>query len=273
MRREAADFIGQSRDSKGAPALQTALGDDSPRVRQAAADALGMLTWRPAAPRLSEMLLKDTDPGVRQQAAISLSYLMDPVSAPALVKALKDASPAVRYAALHTLSVMKYASAEDDIIALLPSEDANMRRGAVSALGQLQSKKAAGALGDALKDTDQYVRLEAVKALGSIGDTSSSFALVKLLDRGEQPQLRIEAALALAKMNMNDGLNTAYEFAKAPDLSVKSQALNIIALVGDARSLQFIEEIYAAEQDPSSKSMLDFARQRLTLRLKSQQKK
>lgn len=273
LRREAADFIGQTRNAKGAPALLSALDDASPRVRQAAADALGMLTWRAASTKLSEMLLKDGDANVRQQAAISLSYIMDPASAPSLVKALKDSSPAVRYSALHTLAVMKYAPAEDEIIGLLPSTDANTRRGAISALGLLQSKKAAPALAEALKDPDQYVRLEAVKALGNIGDASFAKELARLLAATEQPQLRIEAALSLAKMEKNDGLLTAYEFAKVADLSLKSQALNVIAAVGDARSLQFVDEIYAAEKDPSMKSMLDFARQRLMARLKAQEKK
>jgi len=272
-RRQAADLIGQSRNAKGAPALLLALSDESPRVRQTAADALGMLTWRPASPQLSEMLINDGDSGVRQQAAISLSYIMDQAAGPNLVKALKDSSPAVRYAALHTLAVMKYSAAEDQIAGLLSSEDSNMRRGAISALGMMQSKKGAAALAAALKDPDQYVRLEAVKALGSIGETSSAGEITKLLDKGEQPQLRIEAALSLAKMGLPDGLPTAYEFVKSGDMSLKSQALNVIAAVGDARSLQFIEEIYAAEQDPSAKSMLDFTRQRLMIRQKALQKK
>ena len=52
-----------------------------------------------------------------------------------------------------------------------------------------------------------------------------------------------------------------------------NQALEGIGAVGDARSLQFIEEIYAAEQNPVTKSMLDFTRQRLQARQKMQQKR
>jgi hypothetical protein len=56
-------------------------------------------------------------------------------------------------------------------------------------------------------------------------------------------------------------------------MSLKNQALEVIGAVGDARSLQFIEEIYAAEQDPMSKGMLDFTRQRLAARQKTQVQK
>ena len=84
--------------------------------------------------------------------------------------------------------------------------------------------------------------------------------------------MRVEAALALAKLGSADGLVTAYEFVKAPDLSLKNQALEVIGSIGDKRSLQFIEELYVGEKDPVSKNMLDFTRQRLAARLQLQVK-
>lgn len=271
-RRQAAARLGQLRNRAVAPALMQALSDESPRVRQAAADSLGLLTWREAAPKLSELLAKDTDASVRQQAAISLSYLVDPVSGPALTKALKDSEGSVRYAALHTLGVLRYAPAEDDIKDLLSSKEPNMRRGAIAALGQLQSAKSAPAIVSALKDPDIYVKSEAIKALGNIKHLPAASELAALLDKAEPAQIRMEAALALAKMQKNDGLVTAFEFVKSPELSLRSQALNVIASVGDARSLQFIGELYAAEQDPARKAELDFTRQRLAALLNVQLK-
>ena len=135
-RREGADLIGQTRNAKGAPALLSALSDDSARVRQAAADALGMLTWRAASPKLSEMLLKDGDANVRQQA-ISLSH-HDPASRP---PGNQRRSPAVRYSALHTLAVMKYAPART--IMVCSSADANTA--AARSPRQQSSEKAAPA--------------------------------------------------------------------------------------------------------------------------------
>lgn len=268
-RRQAAERLGRSRDRKAAPALMKALGDDSSRVRQAAADALGLMTWRPASPKLSEMLLKDPDAAARQQAAISLSYLADLSAGPALIKALKDENSSVRYSALHTLGVIKYAPAEKAAINLLSSEDSNMRRGAIAALGQLRSTDSAGKIAKALGDKDRYVRMEAIKALGSIEYAPAAPALTELLDRKEDPPVRVAAAQALSRMGKNDGLMTAFEFVKSPELSLRSQSLNVIAEVGDARSLQFIEELYKAETDPAKKGMLDFAMQRLAARLES----
>jgi len=271
-RRQGADMIGQSRNPKGAPALLEALSDESPSVRQAAADALGLLTWRPAAPALSQMLLEDKEPSVRQQAAISLSYIMDQSAGPALAKALKDGEPSVRYSALHTLSVLKYAPAEEQIADLLSSKDANMRRGAIAALGQLKASKSGGAIVSALSDEDRFVRTEAIKAIGNIPYEAGAPELVKLLDKEQQPAIRVEAALALSKMGRNDGLLTAYEFLRAPELSVRSQSLTVLGSVGDSRSLQLVEEMIAADPNSADKGMLEYTRQRLLARLKPAQK-
>jgi len=267
-RRQGAEMIAQSRDTKGAPALMAALEDESPAVRQAAADALGLLTWREASPKLSRMLLEDKDPAVRQQAAISLSYIMDQASGPALVKALKDGEPSVAYSALHTLSVLKYAPAEEQIAGLLDSKDANMRRGAIAALGNLKAAKSGAAIVSALSDEDRFVKTEAIKAIGNIPYEAGAPELVKLLDKEQQPAARVEAALALSKMGRNDGLLTAYEFLRAPEVSVRSQSLTVLGAVGDSRSLQLIEEMIAANPNSADKGMLEYTRQRLQARLK-----
>ncbi len=273
VRRQGAAWLSQARDPKAAPYLVKALDDESSWVRQSAADGLGLLVWRAASPKLAAMLTGDKDAAVRQQAAISLSYLMDPAAGQALMKALNDEAPAVRYAALHTLGAMRYQPAEDTLAGLLKSDDPNMRRGAISALGQMKSTKATAALTAAISDGDVYARLEAIKAVGDIGEASAAPSLKKLLDKSQEPMIRVEAALALAKLGRDDGLVTAFEYVKSQDIGLKNQALNVVGMVGDAHSLQYVEEMYAAEQDPTTKGMLDFTRQRLQARLKQQQKK
>ncbi len=269
-RRVAAETLGQLRDPKGAPGLIEALGDPSARVRQAAEDALGLMTWRPAADKLSQMLLNDQDPSVRQQAAISLAYILDPKTGPALQAALKDDSMPVRYAALHALGMLRYSPAEKEIAGMLSSDDVTLRRGAIAALGQLGAKDEAGDVSKYLDDKDPYVRIEAIKALGDIGDASAAPGLVKLLAATEPSSVRMEAALSLSKMGMPDGVSTAYEFVKSPDMSLRTKALDVIAQAGDARSLQFLDTIYNEEQDPADKSLVDLSRQRLNARLSAQ---
>ncbi len=271
LRRQGADLLGASRDQKAGPYLVKALSDETGAVRSSAVDGLCQLVYKQATGNISELLLKDKDVLVRQQAASSLSYMLDASAGPALIKALKDSSNSVRYAAANTLGSMKYAPAEDALMGLL--SEPLMRRVAISALGQLQSVNASSAIFHYLSDADKYTRLEAVRALGAIGDKSSAKEIEKHLGKTEEPSVRVEAALALAKMGSPAGLVTSYEFVKSPDISLKNQALEVVGAVGDARSLQFIEELYNAEKDPVNRSMLDFTRQRLAARQKMQQKK
>lgn len=267
QRRQGAEALARLRDPRAAQPLIKRLADAEPAVRAAAVDALCQLGSREATPMISELLLKDPDAAVRQQAAGSLSFMVDQSAGPALIKAMKDKEIAVRYAAANTLGAMRYAPAEKAMLDAL--SDDKLRRIAISVLGLLQSKPAAGEIAPYLADADKYTRLEAIKSLGTIGYTGSAGEMAALLAPAEDPAVRVEAALALAKLGRNDGLLTAYEFAKSPDLSLKSRSLEALYLSGDARTLQYLEDAFATENDPASKGMFDFARQRLAAKLKA----
>jgi HEAT repeat protein len=183
------------------------------------------------------------------------------------MKAMKDKEASVRYAAVNTLGAMRYAPAEDAMLEAL--SDDQMRRIAINVLGQLQSKKAAPAITAYLADQDRFTRLEAIKALGSIGDAASGDEIKKSLAAGEDAAVRVESALALARLGRNDGLLTAYEFAKSPDLSLKNKSLEVFALTGDERTQKYLEDAVATEKDPVSKGMFDFTLRRLSAKLRA----
>lgn len=267
QRRQGTEALARLRDPRGVQPLMKRLADTDPAVRAAAVDALCQTASREATPKITELLLKDPAASVRQQAAGSLSFMNDPAAGPALMKAMKDKELAVRYAAANTLGAMNYAPAEEAMINAL--SDDKMRRIAISVLGLLQSRAAVKDIAPYLSDADQFTRLEAIKALGSIGDAGPAEDMKKLLDTAETPAVRVEAAMALAKFGRGDGLLTAYEFAKSPDLSLKSKSLEALTLVGDARTLQYLEDAVATEKDPVSKNMFDFAMRRLAAKLRA----
>ena len=91
--------------------------------------------------------LKDSDAGVRRQAARTLAQIGNPRAVPALSAAMKDAEP-------------------------------DMRAIIASALGELGDAAAVPALRDALKDENVAVRVRAASALGEIGDRSAVDALI-----------------------------------------------------------------------------------------------
>ena len=83
----------------------------------------------------------------------------------------------------------------------------------------------------------------------------------------------IYAPLALAKLHDASGLGLAHEFIRSSDPMLKNQAADTIAAAGDEKSVALLEELIAAEPDQNNRNMLDYAKQRLSARLKNLQKK
>jgi len=267
VRRQGVDELVRLRDPKGLPSIVKALSDEAPAVRAAAADGVGQLHLSEASKKLSELLTGDPDQQVRQSAAISMTYLGDPSTEDALLKALKDPAPGVRYASIRTLGSLRSHKAVPLLAEALKDPDANMKRVAAAALGMTGDKDGVAGLSAALSDPDAGVRLEIVKALGSIGDRSAVDALKARIE-DDSPDVRLQSALALGRMGDASGAALGFELLKSPDASLRQQAAGILGMVGDKdKALPALEKAFSGEKDVSTKQMIDFARAQLKARL------
>ena len=89
----------------------------------------------------------------------------------------------------------------------IDDENPNSRSAAISALGMIQYKPAVNKIKMMLNsDQSSEDRLTAVIALGMIGDKSVILDL-KFLLKDEEPNIRWDAAIALAKMGNDSGIN------------------------------------------------------------------
>ncbi|HAB19771.1 MAG TPA: hypothetical protein DCE44_25465, partial [Verrucomicrobiales bacterium] len=141
-------------------AEQLPLNDGDFQVRAQAAKAAGDLRVVDAREELVRRL-KDPEPRVQFQAAISLGKIGNATSIPSLVDLLeanRNADPFLRHAAVMGLAGIGDASA---IGKLSGNPSAAVRLGAVVALRRLRSPLAA----EFLRDSDADVRREAVRAI------------------------------------------------------------------------------------------------------------
>ena len=145
------------------------------------------------------LALSDSDPGIRQGAALvlgSLGAVAEP-AVPALVAALGDEDDQVRLDVAVALRRIGSPGAAALTVAL-QSEDVLVRRGAALALaGVAGTPEMVGVLIKALADADEVVRLNGAVALRAAGSVAIPALRQALLD--ENPLVRAGAAFALGK--------------------------------------------------------------------------
>lgn len=220
--------------------LERISSDPSPRVRRAAADAIGTLGIRPdRIERLSGPLQKDTDPMVRAECARALGKLGSRAAVGNLVSAVAiDPSPEVRALAVEALFRMR-------------AEEA----GAILTIVARQDRSAT-------------VRLQAVRALAEILPASSLSLFETTWREGGDPDVRLEAYRAL--LRSREGNRWAEEGLGDGEVSVRILALRawfsrIAALPPEARLVRSSPPVVRLEgflKDPA-RGIREFSREAL----------
>lgn len=149
-------------------AIRNMLRDPSGRVREEAADAVGDLGDREAAPLLAQML-GDPDGSVREEAVDSLGKLGATEASASIVQMLGDPDADVREEAIVALGKFGATEAGASIAQMLGDPQADVRQEAADVLGRLRAREGTDALIQALNDSDGDVRGEAIASLGEVG--------------------------------------------------------------------------------------------------------
>lgn len=188
-------------------ALETALADPQPVVRQNAAWALGQ--FGESALPLLQKALHDADTLVKRDAAGSLLQMKDADKVHELLKDLlplcRDGNSETRRAALNVLVRIvdpKDREAIAPLKAALADRDLENKRNAALALSNIGGDDTLAALPvlmDAFKNGDGDVRKQAVLAIRGIGPAAQEAVpdLMRILDGDKDADIRGYAALAL----------------------------------------------------------------------------
>ena len=178
------------------------------QVRAAAVAALQRAG--PAAGPLLRQSASDGSPRLREAAIEALGGIGDPEAVPTLVAALGDERSNVRQAAARALARARTPDAVTALIASLHHRDPSTRRSVIDALGEAGDPRAAEALSRVLSGHERPVRDAAVKALGRIGSPDAVDALVAAYQSADR-DLRQAAGNALreARWQPRDGRERA----------------------------------------------------------------
>lgn len=156
-------------------------------------------------------LLADPDPGVAAGAARKVGQLGIGAAVPDLLRLLKHPEESVRCAAVDALVELRAAVAGSSLVALLDDPERDVRVGAARALGALQYTAARTPLEAAigskrLRAADRSEKIAFFEAFGQLAGAEGVALLDRALNgrswlgRGESPEVRACAALALARV-------------------------------------------------------------------------
>jgi len=265
-RRQAIEFFAQTKNAASIPALIEALSDPDASVRSADVHALGLLRAKSASSKISQMLVKDKSPEVRQHAAVALVYLADPASVPALISAISDPVEGVRYSAMRILGALRAPAAAPALIKSLKNLNPNIRQIAALALGEIGSPTALPALENLTLDPHSAVRQAAISALGSIGGARVVPLLTKAL-KDPVFSVRLQAALSLARLGNPKGAKIALDGLKQNNVFLRHQSVVILGLIGGKSALLALKTFTKKEEDPTTKSAAQFAKSQIMARL------
>jgi hypothetical protein len=196
------------------PALAAAIDDPSPRVREAAFEALsssGAVGQREARRAVAQLAVEPWTFVRRAAVGVALAAPDDEVLDAELARAMStDPSPEMRAHLARTLGSRRALGGAEALVELASdrSDFALPRRAAVEALGAMCASESARALADLVElgshpelEDDLPIAMVSLGALASIGPSGLEQLLEPALSERAPPPLRDEAAKALRASN------------------------------------------------------------------------
>lgn len=237
--------------AKDVKAITPRLDDSLAAIRGDAAEALGQIKDTSAVAKLKAMLA-DGDPGVRRSAAIALAALGDEGLAKEFVKNLLDGSAKVVAGAATAIGLSGYKAAVPYLLKAYRTEHPRVAAAVATALGQLKDRQAVPWLVTAMKTGLSPV--EAAAALGELNDPAATRPLCDALNH-ELPSLRAAAARSLGRLAQagsvdfvlkDQALSSLHKLTKDPDERVRFCAALALAGFGDPVGQNHLKQLLAS---------------------------
>jgi len=222
--------------------LMDALIHENAQVRRRAVQTLGVMQSPEALPAMISAL-KDSDPLVRQEAALSLSGYADPASVEPLIELLKDEHGYVRMAAVETLCITGQ-EAIDPLIQALGEGDEQLRQRASYALVAIGTP-AVERLIDSMQSENPAVIRSCAWIIGRIGDNKAIPHLVLAMGHPDR-YVRREACDSLAGMGNAAVLPLTRSF-RDGEMPVRHCAMEALWMIGGPA----VEHVADLLNDPS----------------------
>lgn len=201
-----------------APFISLMQQDPGPKVRAAAASALGRFIYLGEVDEIPERQLRRIEDAllgtigsgdeleVRRRALEAISFSGRPEVPPLIEQAYDSPEPKLRVSAVFAMGRSADPSWGERVIAELENDDSEIRFEAVRAAGELELRDAVPALKRRLDDEDTQIHEAAIWSLGQVGGDDARDALLDLLDETEDENEREYIEEALENLAFQDDM-------------------------------------------------------------------
>jgi HEAT repeat protein len=178
----------------------------------------------------------------------ALGALGGPASGQRLLELLTDPQypEGLKPQLILSLGKLKFAPAMDELLRIIGNPDGNKvwRMYAAAALGDIGDNRAVPTLRTLFADPDSLLRAYAASALAKFDMSEVEGALQEGL-RDSNVKVRLAAAQALANPEAINSVDILiYKARKDPERQVRAQAIESLGVIGGARAISFLRELY-----------------------------
>ncbi|MCA9537409.1 MAG: HEAT repeat domain-containing protein [Myxococcales bacterium] len=233
------------RDDKLLPVLR--LADTG--LREAALAGLDGFDSKKVNTALRQVMDEDTEPRLRDTAALMLSKSKDTsFAAAAQYHALRSKDAKVVIAAAEALAQSKEKEATSHLLHALASEDAHIRAAVLTALSARNDTKA---MIDALDDKsfEPPVKIEIARALTEVKDKKSVHAGLMHLATAAKGDLSAGAAAKLAEFDQKETYPVLGAALKHPEAPTRRAAASALSRLGDPAGLPLLAGADVADEE------------------------
>lgn len=225
------------------------LQDGEAEERELAASLLGQFGTPEAVEHLVKSLTKDAEPRVKAAAAEALGLLGTSSLVDVLLGYFDTDEPIIRNSVVRAILRLADDDTVEGIAVYLKHMDKRVRILAAYALGQLKSKRATDYLLQALNDDTFAVREAVAKALGDLGDTKASESLIKAASEPQRFPL-MWVIDSLGKIGGSAAIPLIMKTLKGYEAEVREVSAEVL---GKLRAIEAIPSLIEALDDANSK--------------------
>ena len=249
VRAAAAELLGRLGDRRAAPALQRALDDADADVVAAAAGALGAVVATSAVDALFGLFAHQSA-AVRRAAIAALNGLGAAGTGPRAKTAINAADPHVRECAIRVAGYFGFPECVPAIVAALRDPDEDVRRAAIEQLPVLDDVDAVNALQVALTMETPRNRAAAAHALRQVEDPRAGVALREALkDRDLWVRYYAASSLGEARFGSAAADDLAALARRDPVTHVRIAAITALGAMHGVLGAKVAAELIAADDD------------------------